>query len=106
MSQAKVDKYKEEKKNRAKIIKRKKITKALWIIIGAMFVGACIGFPIGKKLYKVNKANREANATISCDTFNVWSQQYYAEKYADLLGIDDATATDAATASDADSVSE
>jgi len=33
MSQAKVDKYKAEKKNRSKILKRKKIKKLFWFCL-------------------------------------------------------------------------
>ena len=47
MSQAKVDKYKEEKKNRAKTLKKKKIAKVAGILIAALGVGAIIGIPLG-----------------------------------------------------------
>ncbi|MCC8051965.1 MAG: hypothetical protein LIP10_15175 [Clostridiales bacterium] len=49
MSQAKVDRYKEEKKNRAKIIKKEKrqwmLTKAVGVLV-AVLVVAWVGFSV------------------------------------------------------------
>ena len=55
MSQEKVDRYKKEKQNRAKTLKRKKIKKALAVFILSLGVGALIGIPLGKHIYKVQK---------------------------------------------------
>jgi len=38
MSQAKVDKYKEEKKNREKIVKKEKRTRLIWTLVGVAVV--------------------------------------------------------------------
>ena len=51
MSQEKVDRYKEEKKNRAKNMKRAKIKKALIIFAVALVIGALIGIPLGRWIY-------------------------------------------------------
>lgn len=42
MSQAKVDKYKEDKKNRKKIIAREKRTRIIWTIVGIVVLVAVI----------------------------------------------------------------
>ena len=42
MSQAKVDKYKEDKKNRKKIVAREKRIRTLWLVIGLVVVVAVI----------------------------------------------------------------
>ena len=44
MSQAKVDKYKEEKKNRKKIIAKEKRTRVIWAIVGIAIAVALILF--------------------------------------------------------------
>ena len=44
MSQAKVDKYKEDKKNRKKIIAKEKRTRALWATAGIVLAVALILF--------------------------------------------------------------
>lgn len=100
MSQAKVDRYKKEKKNREKQIKKKRITKSIWVIIIALFIGACIGYPLGKKLYKVNAERRKANETVAVGYYDVWMQNYWNANYAGTLGFtvdsgEEATDTDA-----------
>lgn len=42
MSQAKVDKYKEEKKNRKKIIAKEKRTRVIWAIVGIVIAVALV----------------------------------------------------------------
>lgn len=104
MSQAKVDKYKKEKKNRAKNIKKAKAKKVAGIFVGAAIVGTVIGVPLGRHMYNVSVEERKANATIKVELYDYWIQQYWAEKYSDLI-IDEepyASDTDAATYSDAD----
>ncbi len=100
MSQAKVDRYKQEKKNREKQIKKKKTVKALWVIVIALFIGACIGYPLGKKLYKVNAERRKENETVASVYYGSWLNNYWNSKYTGTLGftIED---TEEATASDA-----
>ena len=85
MSQAKVDKYKKEKKNRAKNLKKKKVKKVVLILLGAVFVGSGIGYPLGQKLYKVSYEKRINNATISADVYDYWFAQYWSENYYSML---------------------
>ena len=85
MSQAKVDKYKKEKKNRAKTIKRKKIKAAVGFIILCVLVGAVIGYPLGQKIYKDYAAERAANATIEANMFHYNLQKYWSENYSELF---------------------
>ena len=115
MSQKKVDKYKEEKKNRGKKLKRKKIKKVIAILLAACFIGGCIGFPLGKYLYKRSAEEKAHNETIGSTFFDYWLDEYlttngYYDKltFADDMSVDDigtetdATATDSdATATDA-----
>lgn len=112
MSQAKVDRYKEEKKNRAKNIKKKKIKTVTTVIICAALVGVAIGFPLGKELYKRNAAKIAANETITAGLFEQWFDEYwvtngYSERtgFATTDDIDDllASDTDADIASSSDS---
>ncbi len=113
MSQAKVDRYKKEKKNRAKEIKKKKVIKAVWVIVIALFVGACIGYPLGKKLYKVNAEKRKANETVTTAYYDAWMSNYWKANYSEKLGLasgdtEDATGTDAdySTSTDASDIDE
>lgn len=107
MSQAKVDRYKKEKKNRHKQIKKKKIVKSIWVIVIALFIGACIGYPLGKKLYKVNAERRKANETVTAVYYDAWMSNYWNSKYYGTFGFavdtdEEATDTDA---TDTDAVS-
>lgn len=103
MSQAKVDRYKKEKKNRAKIAKRKKIKTALCVFLAACIVGAGIGYPLGKYLYKRSVEIRAAKATIMAEQYDTWAQNYWYNNYAGITGIDaklNATASDTDASSD------
>jgi hypothetical protein len=113
MSQAKVDRYKEEKKNRAKTIRRKKTRHVVTIIALAAVVGAAIGVPLGRKIYNVEEAKRAANATITASLYPNWFDEFwvtngYSERVGfatdddsdDLLGT--ATDSDYATSTDTD----
>ena len=102
MSQAKVDKYKEEKKNRAKIMKRNKIKKVIAIFVCALGLGALIGIPVGKKVYSYEKEKAARNATITALDFDDWFNKKWAGDYSALFAnansLDDmliSTATDA-----------
>ncbi len=95
MSQAKVDKYKKEKKNRPKAVKRARRRKTASIFIAAALIGAIVGYPLGKGLYKHTVAARRANATVDSGNYDVWFDQYYTKNYSYLLAA--ATATDAAS---------
>ena len=107
MSQEKVDRYKKEKQNRAKTLKRKKIKKALAVFILSLGVGALIGIPLGKHIYKVQKEEAERNKTISASEYEAWFERYWAENMdvatntlteEDLQKmIDSSTVTDAST---------
>ena len=85
MSQAKVDKYKEEKKNRAKNIKKAMAKKVTRVLLGAAIVGILIGFPLGKLMYKHNYNQRMEKATINPTIYDYWFNEYWelhhAEKF-------------------------
>ena len=85
MSQAKVDKYKEQKKNRAKTMKLNKIKKALVIFVVALGIGALIGIPLGKYIYKQQKEAAARNATISSLEFEDWFNKKWAGEYSDMF---------------------
>ena len=103
MSQAKVDKYKEEKKNRAKQIKKKRRKKLVTIFVLAGMLGAIIGYPLGKVLYKKSVEKREASATIVAGSFDYWSQQYWAANYAGIVDFSALDSDGTATSTDATS---
>ncbi|MCR5105249.1 MAG: hypothetical protein K6B68_12510 [Eubacterium sp.] len=86
MSQAKVDKYKEEKKNRAKTMKRQKVKKAIAIIVVALGIGALIGIPLGKYIYKFKKEQEAKKATIVSDKYATWFEEYWGKNYSDVFG--------------------
>lgn len=98
MSQAKVDKYKKEKKNREKNIKKKKFRNAATVIILAGVIGAAIGVPLGERIYKNDAAKRKANATITAGLFPNWFDEYWVTNgYSERVGfntIDDILGTD------------
>jgi hypothetical protein len=107
MSQEKVDRYKKEKKNRAKNIKKKKIRNAVTIIVLAGLVGAAIGVPIGKKAYAVSAAKKAANATVSAALYDSWFDQFwvtngYSERVGFATDTDDALNDLLGTATDSD----
>jgi hypothetical protein len=101
MSQEKVDRYKKEKKNRDKTKRRKKIKQTIGIFLAAIALGALIGVPLGRKIYKENKKKEDAKAAeaakyVSSDDLNSWLDSYWVDNYSDLYtGITFATGTDA-----------
>ncbi len=86
MSQAKVDKYKEEKKNRAKTMKIQKVKKAIAIIVVALGIGALIGIPLGKYIYKFKKEQEAKKATIVSDKYATWFEENWGKNYSDIFG--------------------
>lgn len=61
MSQAKVDKYKSQKKNRKREQRKKEIAKMLWIIAGCVVFGSGLGFLLGKYvIYPKYQANSDS----------------------------------------------
>ncbi len=89
MSQQKVDKYKEEKKNRKKTIKLNRVKKALIVFVTCLGVGAIIGIPLGKKLYKYQKEEAKKHATIAANEYEGWFDKNWNEKYANISSNND-----------------
>ena len=83
MSQAKVDKYKEEKKNRAKNVKKARVKKVTRVLLGAAIVGMLIGFPLGKLMYKHNYNQRMEKATIDPIIYDYWFNEYWELNHAE-----------------------
>ena len=105
MSQEKVDRYKKEKKNRAKTMKLNKIKKAVGIFVAALGLGAIIGIPLGRHIYKVQKEEAEKHKTISASSYETWFADKWDKEYASLFtSAQDLQEMldDYATASDAD----
>ena len=101
MSQAKVDKYKKEKKNRAKIMKRQRIKKYVTVFVVAVLLGGLLGIPIGKKAYKMSVEKANANRMVSALEYDTWFRHYWVENYSDLYaGAALATEGDAEAESD------
>jgi hypothetical protein len=90
MSQQKVDKYKEEKKNRKKTLKLQKVKKALAVLIVSLGIGAIIGIPLGKVIYKYQKAEAEKHKTIEATAYGQWFDEMWADSYAHLGSNSDA----------------
>ena len=105
MSQKKVDKYKEEKKNRAKKLKKKRVREYALVIIGFAALGAAIGYPFGRFLYRQNYNKRKANAKVEAAQFDYWFNKEWQANISGTLGyevtFEDATASDA-TSTDSD----
>ena len=98
MSQAKVDRYKEEKKNRKKTMKRKKRRQVAEILVCFAILGAFVGYPIGRHLYQKDYEKRLANKTINAEAYDYWSQQYWSTHYSGTVFPEEfASATDAST---------
>ena len=62
-------------------------------------IGVAVGFPLGKKLYKITSERQKAKATVSSNLVDLWSQEYWNSNYAGIMGTD-ATETDAEETSD------
>lgn len=80
MSQAKVDRYKEEKKNRRQILKKQKMEKLLWKICGSaavLLLVAWIGVSAFGRLYEPPRKMYEVDTTA-------------LEEYMDQLSADEA----------------
>ena len=83
MSQAKVDRYKAEKKNRSKVMKKKKIRNIVLLMLAVLFISMGIGYPLGQYLYKVSYEKRMENATISAMSYDYWFNINWEAKYGD-----------------------
>ena len=105
MSQAKVDRYKEEKKNRKKIQKKQRVKQVVEILVCAAILGALVGFPIGRHAYQKSYDTRQANKTIQASIYDYRGQQYWAANYAGYIfqtGSDSDAMTVGAFATDED----
>lgn len=111
MSQQKVDRHKEEKRKRPARMKRKKVGRAVGVLVTAFAVGAIIGIPTGRAVYQYQKKQAAKYATISSLEYDSWFNDYWQKTYAadfatatatDASATDAGTATDAATATDSE----
>lgn len=85
MSQQKVDRYKEEKKNREKTMKRNKVKKVLIAFLVALIIGAAIGIPLGRWIYNYQQTHqKKEDIFISSHEYEDWFNQYWVDKYASL----------------------
>lgn len=85
MSQEKVDRYKEEKKNRDKIKKKNKVKKILGIFLVALVIGALIGFPLGRWYYNYRQEHQDKEEIfMAANTYEDWFNKYWVDNYADL----------------------
>ena len=94
MSQAKVDKYKEEKKNREKNIKKAKLKKALTVLLWAAIAGIIIGFPMGKIMYNNYYEKKMNSATISATIYDYWLKEYWDVNHGDKFNQESASSSD------------
>ena len=109
MSQQKVDKYKEEKKNRKKTMRIQKVKQAIGVLVVSLGIGALVGIPLGKYLYKYQKTKEAKHRTKAASDYDTWFEEKWAEDYSQIGANEDlqklldefnnASATDA-TASD------
>ncbi len=104
MSQEKVDKYKEAKKNRERDKKRAKVKKVLLIFLTAILVGAAIGVPLGRYIYNYQQTHvKEEDVFISANDYDEWFNKLWVDQYADYYtGAE--LATEAATTGDTTAV--
>ena len=85
MSQAKVDKYKEEKKNREKTMKKNKVKKVIIVFLIALILGALIGFPLGRWIYNYQQEHQDKeDIFISAHEYEEWFDQYWVDNYSNL----------------------
>lgn len=78
MSQAKVDRYKEEKANRQKIMAKQKMEKTLWKVGGsvvALVLVAWIGFSAFNKFYVPPRKVYEVNTTAMDEYLNTLAEE-------------------------------
>lgn len=93
MSQEKVDRYKKEKKNRSKVMKHRRIRKTIIVslitIVLAAGIGALIGIPLGRKIYRDQKKKEKAKSVISTAEFSSWFDYNWVENHSDVfVGMD------------------
>lgn len=96
MSQAKVDKHKELKKNKKKIVKRQKINRFMWAILGTVITVALVAFVV----YSGYRSYEEAHAddplpTVEVDLSSVTDYETALNSEADTDEAADATEEEA-----------
>ena len=84
MSQQKVDKYKEEKKNRKKTMRIQKVKQAIGVLVVSLGIGALVGIPLGKHLYKYQKAQEAKHRTIAASEYDTWFEEKWNEEYSQV----------------------
>lgn len=89
MSQEKVNKYKEEKKNRKKTLKKQKVRKVLLVFIASLGVGAIIGIPLGRGIYNYQKKQELKHQTVKASEYSSWFDEKWADEYAPVSSTDD-----------------
>ncbi len=101
MSQTKVDKYKKEKKNRAKTIKKQKRNQYIKVCICAGILGGILGYPIGRMIYKQSVKDQAERRTVLAQNFDAYTDQYWFDNYAGVTGLNDYDATEDASTEEA-----
>ena len=111
MSQEKVDRYKKEKANREKIMRRERWITRLEVTAFVVVLATLIGW-FSVAVYQNSVAEKKANRTTETTTMNVTDIQNYLSSADDTSDSSDASDTssdstaDTASDSTADSISE
>ena len=111
MSQEKVDRYKKEKANREKIMRRERWITRLEVTAFVVVLAALIGW-FSVAVYQNSVAEKKANRTTETTTMNVTDIQNYlsetntsSDSSADDTSADDTSADDTSDSSDASDTS-
>ena len=105
MSQEKVDRYKKEKANREKIMRRERCITRLEVTAFVVVLAALIGW-FSMAVYQNSVAEKKANRTTETTTMNVTDiQNYLSETNTTSSDSTDESTDDAADASDTSSES-
>ena len=105
MSQEKVDRYKKEKANREKIMRRERWITRLEVTAFVVVLAALIGW-FSMAVYQNSVAEKKANRTTETTTMNVTDiQNYLSETNTTSSDSTDESTDDAADASDTSSES-
>lgn len=111
MSQDKVNQHKKEKKDRPRKLRKLRVAKVIAVFFIALAVGAGLGIPIGRAVYKYQKKQAEKYATISSLDYDKWFDGIWTDKYSNFFtgetlatnsdaSVSDASASDTGKASD------